>query len=69
MRGSRRFIAVGAMADTGNSPDLLPGVLTEYLAEDTGIFVKSTREFERFASPFQTVEVHDKNGTTLKKVA
>ena len=34
-------------------------MLTEYLTEDTGIFVKSTREFERFTSPYQAVEVHD----------
>jgi spermidine synthase len=39
--------------------DLLPGVLTEYLTDDTGFFVRSTREFERFQSPFQAVEVHD----------
>ncbi|HEY2862602.1 MAG TPA: polyamine aminopropyltransferase [Casimicrobiaceae bacterium] len=39
--------------------DLQPGVLTEYLTEDTGFFVRSTREFERFKSPFQAVEVHD----------
>jgi spermidine synthase len=47
------------MPDAGSNPDLAPGVLTEYLTEDTGIFVKSTRRFERFASPYQTVEVHD----------
>jgi spermidine synthase len=47
------------MPDEGGRPDLLPGVLTEYLTEDTGIFVKSTREFERFLSPYQAVEVHD----------
>jgi spermidine synthase len=47
------------MPDEGSAPDLVPGVLTEYLTEDTGIFVKSTREFERFKSPYQTVEVHD----------
>jgi spermidine synthase len=47
------------MPDEGVAPDLVPGVLTEYLTEDTGIFVKSTREFERFKSPYQTVEVHD----------
>jgi spermidine synthase len=47
------------MPDEGGTPDLLPGVLTEYLTEDTGIFVKSTREFERFKSPYQVVEVHD----------
>ena len=39
--------------------DLQPGLLTEYLTEDTGFFVRSTREFERFQSPFQAVEVHD----------
>ena len=39
--------------------DLLPGVLTEYLTDDNGIFVRSTREFERFRSPLQTVEVHE----------
>jgi spermidine synthase len=39
--------------------DLQPGVLTEYLTDDTGFFVRSTREFEHFRSPFQAVEVHD----------
>jgi len=39
--------------------DLLPGVLTEYLTDDTGFFVRSTREFEHFQSPFQAVEVHE----------
>ena len=39
--------------------DLRPGLLTEYLTEETGFFVRSTRQFERFHSPFQTVEVHD----------
>jgi spermidine synthase len=39
--------------------DLLPGVLTEYLTDDTGFFVRSIREFEHFQSPFQAVEVHD----------
>jgi spermidine synthase len=39
--------------------DLRPGILTEYLTEDTGIFIRSVREFERFQSPFQAVEVHD----------
>ena len=39
--------------------DLQPGLLTEYLTEDTGFFVRSAREFERFQSPFQAVEVHD----------
>lgn len=39
--------------------DLQPGVLTEYLTDDTGFFVRSTREFERFQSPFQAIEVHE----------
>jgi spermidine synthase len=44
----------------GKAPgDVQPGLLTEYLTEDTGFFVRSTREFERFQSPFQAVEVHD----------
>ena len=47
------------MRGEGGNRDLVPGVLTEYLTGDSGIFVKSTREFERFASPYQMVEVHD----------
>jgi len=47
------------MPDEGGAADLVPGVLTEYLTEDSGIFVKSKREFERFQSPYQAVEVHD----------
>jgi spermidine synthase len=47
------------MPDEGATVDLVPGVLTEYLTEDSGVFVKSTREFERFKSPYQIVEVHD----------
>jgi spermidine synthase len=39
--------------------DVQPGLLTEYLTEDTGFFVRSRREFERFQSPFQAIEVHD----------
>jgi spermidine synthase len=41
------------------SGDLAPGALTEYLTDEWGFFVRSTREFERFRSPFQAVEVHD----------
>jgi spermidine synthase len=47
------------MHDSKSAGDLQPGLLTEYLTEDTGFFVRSTREFERFQSPFQAVEVHD----------
>lgn len=47
------------MPEDAGGGDLLPGVLTEYLDDDTGIFVRSTREFEHFRSPYQSVEVHD----------
>ena len=47
------------MPDSKSAGDLQPGLLTEYLTEDTGFFVRSTRQFERFQSPFQAVEVHD----------
>jgi spermidine synthase len=47
------------MPDGAAPGDLLPGVLTEYLTEDCGFFVRSSREFERFQTPYQTVEVHD----------
>lgn len=47
------------MSDGKSAGDVQPGLLTEYLTEDTGFFVRSTREFERFQSPFQAVEVHD----------
>jgi spermidine synthase len=47
------------MPDSKPAGDLQPGLLTEYLTEDTGFFVRSAREFERFQSPFQVVEVHD----------
>jgi spermidine synthase len=47
------------MPEQKESGDLQPGLLTEYLTADTGFFVRSAREFERFHSPFQTVEVHE----------
>ena len=47
------------MPDDVPSGDLQPGVLTEYLTDDSGFFVRSLREFERFQTPYQTVEVHD----------
>jgi spermidine synthase len=46
------------MPEDKESGDLQPGLLTEYLTAETGFFVRSAREFERFHSPFQTVEVH-----------
>lgn len=47
------------MPDDAPPGDLRPGVLTEYLTEDSGFFVRSSREFERFQTPYQAVEVHD----------
>jgi spermidine synthase len=47
------------MPDDKTAGDLQPGLLTEYLTADTGFFVRSRREFERFQSPFQSVEVYD----------
>ena len=47
------------MPDDASPGDLQPGVLTEYLSEDSGFFVRSLREYERFQTPYQTVEVHD----------
>jgi spermidine synthase len=47
------------MPEGKGSGDLQPGLLTEYLTDDTGFFVRSAREFEHFQSPFQAVEVHD----------
>jgi spermidine synthase len=47
------------MPDDVPSGDLQPGVLTEYLTDDSGFFIRSSREFERFQTPYQTVEVHD----------
>jgi spermidine synthase len=47
------------MPESKADGDIQPGLLTEYLTDDIGFFVRSAREFERFQSPFQTVEVHD----------
>ena len=38
---------------------IAPGAMTEFLTDDWGLFVRSARQYERFNSPFQTVEVHD----------
>ncbi|CAG0948107.1 spermidine synthase [Burkholderiales bacterium] len=45
------------MADAGG--DLVPGAMTEYLTDDWGFFIRSSRRYERFRSPYQAVEVHD----------
>lgn len=39
--------------------DLAPGILTEYLTADWGLFVRSTATLEAFRSSYQDVEVHD----------
>jgi spermidine synthase len=38
---------------------IAPGAMTEFLTDDWGFFVRSARRYERFSSPYQTVEVHD----------
>ena len=43
----------------GAPGDIAPGTMTEYLTDDWGFFIRSTRQFEKFRSPFQVVEVHD----------
>ena len=45
--------------DTPPAGYIAPGAMTEFLTDDWGFFVRSSRQFERFRSPFQTVEVHD----------
>jgi spermidine synthase len=36
-----------------------PDALTEQLTDDWGFYVRSARQFEKFRSPYQAVEVHD----------
>src|SRR5438874_2500014 len=49
--------------DDGSKPkppgDVAPALMTEYLTDDWGFFIRSTRGYEKFRSPFQSVEVHD----------
>jgi spermidine synthase len=46
--------------DEASPPDdLAPGVLTEYLSDDWGLFVRSAATLETFRSAYQDVEVHD----------
>jgi spermidine synthase len=48
------------MADDAAAPgDLAPGVMTEYLTDDWGLFVRSARTIAKFRSDYQDVEVHD----------
>lgn len=48
--------APGADPEAG---DIAPGAMTEYLTDDWAFFVRSARQFEKFRSPFQAVEVHE----------
>ena len=45
--------------DASPSGDLAPGVLTEYMTGDWGVFVRSKEKLEAFRSAYQDVEVHD----------
>jgi spermidine synthase len=45
--------------DVTRRGDLAPGAMTEYLTDDWAFIIRSAREFEKFRSPFQAVEVHD----------
>jgi spermidine synthase len=47
--------------DSGTPPtgDVAPGTLTEYLTDDWAFFLKSSRQFEKFKSPHQAIEVHE----------
>jgi spermidine synthase len=47
------------MTDAVAPGDLAPGVMTEYLTEDWGLFVRSTAAIAAFRSQYQDVEVHD----------
>ena len=40
-------------------PDIAPGAMTEYLTDDWAFFFKSSRQFEKFRSPHQAIEVHE----------
>jgi spermidine synthase len=46
-------------AEKGPPGDLAPGVMTEYLTDEWGLFVRSARELAKFRSRFQDVEVHE----------
>ena len=33
--------------------------MTEYLTDERGLFIRSSRQYERFRSPYQAIEVHE----------
>ena len=47
------------MIADGPPGDLAPGVMTEYMTDDWGMFVRSAGTLARFRSAYQDVEVHD----------
>src|SRR5690348_1018403 len=47
------------MSDASPPGDLRPGILTEYMTDEWGVFVRSSARLESFRSQFQDVEVHD----------
>ncbi|HEX7329201.1 MAG TPA: polyamine aminopropyltransferase [Casimicrobiaceae bacterium] len=53
----RARAAGGDLAQSGG--DLAPGVMTEYVTDDWGMFIRSRALLEKFRSPYQEVEVHD----------
>ncbi|MGH8802625.1 MAG: polyamine aminopropyltransferase, partial [Casimicrobiaceae bacterium] len=68
MIDSERAVASGgpgttaerASATSASSPgDLAPGVMTDYVTDDWGTFIRSRALLEQFRSPYQAVEVHD----------
>jgi len=47
------------MSDASPPDDLRPGILTEYMTDEWGVFVRSTATLEAFRSQYQAIEVHD----------
>ena len=47
------------MSDASPPDDLRPGILTEYMTDEWGVFVRSTATLESFRSQYQDVEVHE----------
>ena len=45
--------------DASPPRDLAPGILTEYMTDDWGLFVRSAARLESFRSQYQDVEVHE----------